>query len=168
MDYTTKDAGAPAVSFVKRAVLQSEDGGNTYNVEVEDLIKDGDASGGPRVSLYDQLAKTITERRSQRVEGRPDELSIEDQEFVDKVMEQKNKEQILLEEEAKEFKRQRVLAIAETVRSQSATNDKDVLVPPSVTYAKVERKSDEQDFGEIVVVKRKKKVNNKANTASTN
>jgi hypothetical protein len=158
----------PTVSFVKRAVLKSEDGGNTYNVEVEDLIKDNSANA-PRVSLYDQLQKTLTERRAQRVEGRPEELTVEDQEFVNRVQEQKQREAAMIEEEAREFKRQRMLTVASEAQKSStiSTADASVLMPASLGMKQKSGETPSEDSVVIVVKKKKKRVEESSVKAST-
>jgi len=114
----------PSVSFVKRAVLQSDDKGHVYDVELESGQGQGTKDSVAQLPLYEQLAKNIAERREQKVEGRPEELSIEDQEFVNRVTRQKEAEVLKYEEETQEFKKQRLLkatmAQASSVRAENS------------------------------------------------
>lgn len=139
-----------SINFVKRAVLKSDNGGNTYNVEIEDLIKEPPAA--PRVSLYDQLSKTIAERRSQKIEGKPEGLSAEDQEFVDRVMKQKDDEVLLRAQEILEFKRQKIMHIhAQTDSSANQEAQNELLL--------VEKKTSNttEDLPVTIIKKKKKK-----------
>lgn len=112
----------PSLGFVKRAVLQSDEKGHTFDVELDATAQTDDSTTTKvQIPLYEQLAKNIAERREQRVEGRPEELTIEDQEFVNRVMRQKDEEALQHEEEAKEFKRQRLLTAASAAATSTAS-----------------------------------------------
>lgn len=135
-------------SFVKRGVLQSDDGGNTFNVEVDEpttTTTTNTTTTSTKVSLYDQLAKTVNDRRTQKVEGRPEELTIEDQEFVNRIMSQKDQEARTVEEETKEFKRQRML-----VSTSSSTSNATLMEPILQNNKSVESET-------VIIVKKKKK-----------
>ena len=152
----------PTVSFVKRAVLQSDDGGNTYNVEVENAEKDtsgGSSTSGisSKVSLYDQLAKTISDRRNLRADGRPEELTIEDQEFVNRLMKQREMEAAKYEEEAKEYKRQRLLTSSNQGNITTTTLNEDLLSSSTTGNASSSQKKSKEEDDVVIIVKKKKK-----------
>ena len=105
---SNEESCSGTVSFVKRAVLQSNDGGNSF--QDQPLAQAEPPAETERESLYEQLSKTLRDKRQSKLEGKPEEYVLEDQEFLHQVMKHKHDTVVRhAEQDGLEFQRQKLL-----------------------------------------------------------
>lgn len=155
---------AAGLAFVKRAVLESKDGGNTYDVETEQATgSNGESSSaqGRGPTLYEQLSKKLEQKAEMkgRVEGRAGELTLEDQEFVNRIKTKTDEEHDRVSREETEFKRQRL-------EKQKAASGIVRAYTSALPHAEISKKAktislegeDATERPVVLVVKKKKRV----------
>lgn len=128
------------MDFVSRGVVVPAEG-NQF-VEGEKAAGEEEETDQARESLYEQLSRTIKEKRENRIDGKPEEFALEDQEFVNQITRHKDEHfRQVARQDKEEFKRQKLL----------------VVPPPVVTVAAQPIKEEEEEEEAPVFIKRKKK-----------
>ncbi|KAH9259763.1 hypothetical protein BASA81_002185 [Batrachochytrium salamandrivorans] len=127
------------MDFVSRGVVVPGEG----NQFVEDAKEEEGEADQARESLYEQLSRTIKEKRENRIDGKPEEFALEDQEFVNQIKRHKDEHyRQVAKQDKEEFKRQKLLIVPQ---------------PVVAAVAQASKEKEEEEEPAPVFIKRKKK-----------